>query len=222
MEQIFDISILALKILSCIYRAEERYGVYIIASTLCGKSNKKTQELGLDKLSTYGIVNYLSRQQVIAVIHYLMHVGLIFRSVEHNNLKLSSLGKQFLKNKPALCIPQKIIDDARTLQFSRKLLQTHLETLSLWYQEKTIGEIAIQRNLKEATIEGHIADLINHKKIESIREFMSEDTEKLIKTVLEKNPDAKLKEIKTQLPENVSYGQIKIVLAFQQRGKFES
>lgn len=215
MGQTFDASTLTLKILSCIYRAEEKYGAYVISSILCGKSNKKVQTLGLEKLSTFGIVKDLSMQQLIAVIHYLMHLGLIFRSTEHNDLKLTPAGKQFLKNKPILTVPQKIIDEARTPLFSRKLLPTHLETFTLWQQRKTISEIAAQRNLKETTIADHIADLVYHKKIQDISKFVDKDTEKAIKTVLENNSTDKLKDIKTLLPKNISYGQIKIVLASQ-------
>lgn len=222
MGQTFDASTLTLKIISCIYRAEEKYGAYVIASILCGKLNKKVQTLGLEKLSTFDIVKDLSTQQLIAVIHYLMYLNLIFRSTEHNNLKLTIAGKQFLKNKPTLVIPQKIVDDVRTPLFAQKLLPTHLETFALWQQSKTIAEIAAQRNFKETTIEGHITDLIYHQKIENIYNFVDNDTEQLIRAVLKKNPIKRLKDIKLLLPENISYGQIKIVLASQPREKFES
>lgn len=37
-------------------------------------------------------------------------------------------------------------------------------------------------------------------------------------TILKNNPDARLKTIKEQLPEIISFGQIKIILAFIERG----
>lgn len=215
----FDATELTLKILSCMYRAQERYGSYLIASVLCGKTNKKVKEFGLEKLSTFGIVHDLSINQVVAVITYLRHEGFIYRSTEHNSLKIALKGKQFLKNKPTLILSQKILDDAKEPLFAPKLLPTHFETFSFWQQHKSIFEIAKARNLTESTIEGHIADLVYHGEIEGVGQLIPDEKAKLIKNIIIKNSTASLKEIKIQLPEDISYGQIKIILASEHKNK---
>ncbi len=217
MSDSFDASVLVLKILSCVWRAEEKYGVYVIASILCGKANKKVLRFGLEKLSTFGIVSDVSLRQVIAVIRYLLHEGFIFRSALHKNLKLTPKGKLFLKHKPPLVLPQDIVSGARMPLFAPALQSTHKATLYFWKQGRSVENIAILRHLKTTTIEGHVADLVYHKKITEIVQFVEKDTEDMIKSIWEKNPIVSLKELKEQLPEDISYGQIKIVLAAQQR-----
>lgn len=209
----FDATELALKICSCIYRAEEKYGAHLIASTLCGAQSRKIKEFELDKLSTYDIVQDLSIKQVIAVIHYLMHLGLLYRSTEHNNIRLARKGKQFLKEKITLLIPQKIIDDAKSPLFTQKLLHTHYETFKHWQNGLSISAIAKLRNLKETTIEEHLADLIYNQKILDISSLVPKEIEELIASIIDKSQGEKLRIIKDQLPQDISYGQIKMVLA---------
>src|SRR3989339_1327679 len=95
----FDASIIALKILSCIYRVRERAGASLIASILSGSSSKKVKEFGFDKLTTFGIVKDFNEKQIIAIIHYLMYLGLLKRSFRYKTLVLTEKGKLFLKEK---------------------------------------------------------------------------------------------------------------------------
>lgn len=210
----FDATEITLKILSSIYRSEEKYGVYLIAAALCGRRNKKIEEFKLDKLSTFGIVSDFTVNQIRAIIFELLRRDLIYRSTEHSNLKLTDKGKQYIKLKPKLILPKKILDDARTGIFSKRLLTTHFGTLALLQKGLKIPEIAKMRNLKETTIEDHISDLVFHHKIRDISLIVSKDKEQLIRTVLTGTHDnLKLKAIKEKLPPDISYGQIKIVLA---------
>lgn len=212
----FDATELTLKILCCILRAEEKYGAYLIASTLCGKANKKVKTLKLDSLSTFGIVNDLSVHQVMAVIYYLMYLGLLFRSTEHNNLKLTDKGKLILKQKLKVFIPQTVIDRVKEPLFATKLLPTHIATLTLWEQKHSILEIAKLRGLKIPSIENHLADLVYQQKITDISQLIPKEKENLIRNSISKNDTSPLKDIKSKLPEDVTYGQIKIVLAYLQ------
>ncbi len=52
-----DITVDAQKVLSCVYRLQERFGVTIVADVLKGSNNQRIRQLGLDKLSTYGLFN---------------------------------------------------------------------------------------------------------------------------------------------------------------------
>ncbi|SMB87224.1 ATP-dependent DNA helicase, RecQ-like [Desulfonispora thiosulfatigenes DSM 11270] len=54
--ELVDITLEAKKILSCVVRIKERFGVTVIALTLKGSKNKKVLSFGLDRLSTYGIM----------------------------------------------------------------------------------------------------------------------------------------------------------------------
>lgn len=211
--ELFEITELALKILSCIYRTEQKYGASLIAQTLCGSRSKRIAEFELDKLSTYGIVKDFSISQVQAVTHYLMYIGYIKRSFEHKNLEFTPKGIHFLKTRDPVYIPKRTIDEAKVDLFSKHLLPTQLSTLALWERGKTIKEIASIRKLKETTIAEHLADLVYHHKIIDISSVVSVDKQRQIRESFSKYEDVSLRKIKEQLPEDFSYGEIKIVLA---------
>lgn len=55
-EQI-DVTVEAQKVLSCIWRMNEKFGKTMIAKVLTGSSDQKIRSFGFDKLSTYGIMS---------------------------------------------------------------------------------------------------------------------------------------------------------------------
>lgn len=68
------------KVLSCIYRMQERYGIQLVIDTLRGSRNQKIQSLGLDQLSTYGIMKEVSQGRIREIINYLVLNGYILLS----------------------------------------------------------------------------------------------------------------------------------------------
>ncbi len=75
--EMVDITLEAQKILSCIYRVQERFGVSAIIQVLRGSKNKKVLEFGLDKVSTYGIMKEYSESTVREIIMTLISKGYI-------------------------------------------------------------------------------------------------------------------------------------------------
>ena len=71
-----DVTIDAQKILSCVYRMKERYGMQMIIGVLRGSKNEKILRLGLDKLSTYGI-SEKSEQQLRDMMNDFLVSGLL-------------------------------------------------------------------------------------------------------------------------------------------------
>lgn len=73
--QIKDITIPAQMILSCVLRVKERLGYYVgktlIIQTLRGSKDRQVLNLGLNTLSTYGLMNKLSSEQVRTFIDFL-------------------------------------------------------------------------------------------------------------------------------------------------------
>jgi ATP-dependent DNA helicase RecQ len=70
-----DITIEAQKILSCVYRAKERYGKTMIIDILKGSKNKKLLECNLDKLSTYGLAATYDRKTLTLILNKLCADG---------------------------------------------------------------------------------------------------------------------------------------------------
>lgn len=63
------------KILSCIHRMRERYGVQVLIGTLRGSRSRKIHDFGLDALPTYGIMKGVSAEYIRAVINHLVLSG---------------------------------------------------------------------------------------------------------------------------------------------------
>ncbi len=76
--EMVDITIEAQKILSCIYRADERYGSTTIIQTLRGSRNRKILDYGLDKISTYGIMREYTEDSLREIIMTLVSRDYIY------------------------------------------------------------------------------------------------------------------------------------------------
>ena len=77
-----DITISAQKILSCVLRMKERYGVSLLMGTLRGSKSERLLRLGLNELSTYGIMRGESERSLCAKIDFLLDRRLLELSDE--------------------------------------------------------------------------------------------------------------------------------------------
>ncbi|WP_163192996.1 DNA helicase RecQ [Clostridium thermarum] len=94
-----DITIEAQKIISCVYRAKERFGKTIIIDVLKGSKNKKIFENKLDQISTYGIMASSDRDFINLITNKLCADGYLRVTEEHYPvLKLTQKSIDVLKN----------------------------------------------------------------------------------------------------------------------------
>lgn len=70
-----DITVEAQKVFSCIYRLRERYGIMLVAEVLKGSKNKRISQLGLERLSTYGLMGQRTLQDIKTLIQRLIATG---------------------------------------------------------------------------------------------------------------------------------------------------
>ena len=95
--EIVDITIDAQKILSCVVRMKERYGVKILIETLRGSKSDRVLRLELDKLSTYGI-SEKSDKQLREIVDQLILMGyLIQTNDEYPVLRLGERASEVLR-----------------------------------------------------------------------------------------------------------------------------
>ena len=94
-----DVTIAAQKILSCIYRMNERYGVKMIIDTLRGSKNEKIQRFGLDKLTTYNICEESQHQLRTIIQHLILSDYLIKTDDEYPIIKLGERADEILRQK---------------------------------------------------------------------------------------------------------------------------
>lgn len=90
---------------------------------------------------------------------------------------------------------------------------TFQETLALIKKGKTLSQIAATRDLSEGTIENHLARLIEDGEDINYRDYVSEDEEKTIATLIAEHGCEALKPIFEAAGEKIGYGKIKLVIA---------
>lgn len=82
----YDGLIDAQKVLSTIYRLEQRFGIHHVVAVLRGLQNQKLKGYGHDKLSVFGIGKEHSQEYWISVIRQLIHLGLIQQNIVHHSI----------------------------------------------------------------------------------------------------------------------------------------
>lgn len=80
-DYIEDSTVLAQKILSCIARVQERFGVGHVVDVLYGTNRERIRELGHDRLSTFGLLSGISRGTIKNLIYQLLDQELVVRTL---------------------------------------------------------------------------------------------------------------------------------------------
>ncbi|MDR2855214.1 MAG: helix-turn-helix domain-containing protein [Methanomicrobiales archaeon] len=91
-------------------------------------------------------------------------------------------------------------------------ISTKVKTFLLYQQGKSIEEIAKERSLAVSTIEGHLVPYLENGDI-SLENLVAPEKSEIIKRVLQQNVGATLTEIKANLEDDYSYGEIRFVRA---------
>ncbi|MGK7884523.1 MAG: DNA helicase RecQ [Crocosphaera sp.] len=94
---------------------------------------------------------------------------------------------------------------------------TNMTTLQLYQQGLTIPEIAERRNLKQSTIYGHIAALIEMNQPIDVDRLVPEHKKAIIIKCIQTIGDGALTPLKNHLGDDYSYGEIKLVRAWYRR-----
>ncbi|MEN9328732.1 MAG: helicase RecQ [Candidatus Parcubacteria bacterium] len=72
---VFDATVIAQQILSCVYRLHESFGVSYVTKILTGSRSQRITQYGHDQLSTYGLIKGYTRPDVTAFIRELAEQG---------------------------------------------------------------------------------------------------------------------------------------------------
>lgn len=92
-----DITIQAQKIMSCIARMGEKYGIKVLIDTLRGSKSEKVTSFGLDKIKTYGIMSQTSAVKIREIINFLLIKQYVeLTNSQYPTIKLTDKSKQIL------------------------------------------------------------------------------------------------------------------------------
>lgn len=101
----WDATEAAQKLLSCVYRVNQRFALGHVIDVLRGKKNERIEQFNHDKLSTYGIGVNLSQNQWRSITRQLIVRGLLRVDTErYNNLTLTDASRQLLQGQLTLLL----------------------------------------------------------------------------------------------------------------------
>ena len=92
-----DSLVLAQKIVSCVFRVDQRFGAEYVAQVLIGSSDARILQKGHDKVSTYGLLSEHSKKSVREWIDQLLGQDVLVKSGEYNVLKITDAGRKVLR-----------------------------------------------------------------------------------------------------------------------------
>ena len=121
--EVTDITTDSKKILSCIKRMHERFGLVLVADVLKGSNSAKIRSLGFDSLSTHGIMKDYSKDTIKDLISFLITEDYICSVGEqYPVLKLTKNANDVLFNNKSVFIKRKIEKIPEKMPTDKKVL----------------------------------------------------------------------------------------------------
>jgi len=209
----------ALIILDAVHRWKWEVGREKLAQMLKG-SRAKGMQFGYDRSTYYGRLEVFTLREIADLIGQLTRQG-YFKVIGGDRpvLRLTPRGQAALQARAAipLHLPRASEEIARkqaehaaggTVNYTRQLLEEGLSP----------AEIAQRRGLVESTIYGHLAQLIAEGAVPLARLVPEEVRQQVLAAAAQASTPG-LSAIKALLPDDVSYGVIRCVLADRDRGR---
>ena len=128
--QLNDITIPAQMILSCVIRVKENLGYFVgktlIIQTLRGSKEKRLLDLGLNRLSTYGLMNKMTAEQVHTLIDFLELDGYLHINSLHSTLEPTPTASSVLFKEKKVFMPVRTVSASFTTE--KNIRQTELSS----------------------------------------------------------------------------------------------
>jgi ATP-dependent DNA helicase RecQ len=226
------------KILSCVARMDGKFGKSTVAGVLRGSRAKNILANGLDELSTFGLLRNYSQDELTRFLNALIVACCVRQSGGARPVvSLTELGRQVMHDRARVALDLEgvaadlspdpsdaISEEDERAEIERQIAnrpgETHEETFRLYRQGLTISKIAARRELKVSTIELHLATLIADGRAINLDDLVPREDRTLIESAIDhcqKAGQIGLGPIKSELPEHISYGAIRLVLAAKRK-----
>lgn len=230
--------LLVRKILACAARMQGRFGKGMLASTLRGSRAKTLLQARLDQLSTYGILDDMTQDELMIYIDALVAAGcLVVAGGAYPTVSLSAFGNDVMRERASVELalqstPLSILSTASVASSAsslahtapddaRKQVSTVDETYALYCEGLSIEEISKQRGLTEMTIEKHLADCIMQGRAVDVSRHVADADRALIEIAIDQLGTQLLKPLRDALPSHINYRMIRFVVADVQRAEEE-
>lgn len=111
----FDATEAARKVLSCVFRVGQSFGIKHVVDVLRGSDNERIRKFGHQSLSTYGIGMEFSQAEWLSIVRQLIHRGFLIQDIAaFSVLKLTPKARLLLNNEEVLELAKpRIVEKAR-------------------------------------------------------------------------------------------------------------
>ncbi len=134
----YDALIDAQKVLSCVYRVEQRYGAQYIVDILRGSERSQIKDNRHDKLSVYGIGKEHNVDYWLSVIRQLIFLGYLRQNISNfNTLQLTENARAILKGEVQLKLAKPRLEIVKKSRLNRYARSINLTTI-LSYEERIL------------------------------------------------------------------------------------
>ena len=225
-------SLLVRKILACVARMQGRFGKGMIASTLRGSRARNVLQAGLDRLTTYGILDDMTQDELMTYIDALVAAGCLkVTGGAYPTVSLAALGGDVMRERASveLALPETSLSALSTTTFSSsaasakipkaKAVSTVDETYALYNEGLAIEEICARRGLTEITVEKHLAECIMQGRPFDLSRHVSDADRALIESAIDKLGTQLLRPLRDETPPHINYRMIRFVVADVQRAE---
>lgn len=134
----YDALVDAQKVLSCVYRVEQRFGAQYIVDILRGSGRSQIKDNRHDKLSVYGIGKAHSSDYWLSIIRQLIFLGYLRQNISNfNTLQLTENARSILKGDVKLTLAKprtEIVKKSRLNRYARAINSTTI----LSYEERLL------------------------------------------------------------------------------------
>ncbi|MCA9077853.1 MAG: HRDC domain-containing protein, partial [Planctomycetaceae bacterium] len=121
-DEVEDALVIAQKILSSVYRQDQRFGADYTVKVLKGSTEQRILDNGHDRLSTHGLLKDQSRTAILSWIGQLIQQRFLSKVGEYSTLQITESGWQLLKGEatPRLLKPASTPANSSSRSASRK------------------------------------------------------------------------------------------------------
>ncbi|HVF45650.1 MAG TPA: RecQ family ATP-dependent DNA helicase [Pyrinomonadaceae bacterium] len=221
------------KILACAARMGGRFGKGMLASTLRGSRSAKLSQMGLDQLSTYGILSGMTQDEILLYVDALVAAGCLqVTPGAYPTVALTQAGGEVMRERETVRLalapllhkashaahaPSRESSSSTSPAPAQPKANTVDETYALYEQGLSVEEICAQRSLTEITVEGHLAACILEGRAFDVSQFVTPQDRAEIEHAAARLGTERLKPLRETLPRHITYRMIRFVVADLQR-----
>ena len=183
------------------------------------KEDLPVPEAGVEITSAIKPLSYMEQQKQLHANAYVRWNEVednMLRTLYYQGLSTGEIAKLMERNVGGIASRIKKLELEKT-----KIAETIIKTLDYLKTGLKPSQIAVKRKLTESTIYGHVAELIGNGHLE-VSDFISQEKYMKVAEAIREVQSEKLSEIKSSCGEDISYSDIKMVLADVQRKKHGS